>query len=356
SISPWYFPWAQLGAQARQHVLADLEIGVHVLHVIAVFEGFEQLEQPRRGIFVEHRGGFRAPAEPCRSGGPETLLQRVAHAVEILRRRDHDMPVCIALDIASPGLDRRFEHLVSAGRSGRVGDLADMVEHEADAARLAEGAGCLGEGGAHLAGGAVAVIGQGLDDDRHPARPIALVAHFFIGIPALAAGAALNRALDGVLRHVGLARRQHSGAQPRVGVGVGQARTRRGGQFPDDLGEDLGALFVLRALPVHDVFELRMAGHFRRSPQSRPNKPIWQDWGGSGARPASSLSGNGTYSASRPPTRTGSMRRASPVASSIATKTPHRLASPSAGFGFSPGSLVTKRRTDGALSLPITES
>jgi hypothetical protein len=42
-------------------------------------------------------------------------------------------------------------------------------------------------------------------------------------------------------------------------------RARGRGQFADDLGEDLAALFVLRALAVHDVFELRMAGHLRGS-------------------------------------------------------------------------------------------
>ena len=119
----------------------------------------------------------------------------------------------------------------------------------------------LGEGGAHLARGAVAVVGQRLDDDRDAARAIALVAHLLVSLAVAAAGAALDRAIDRVLRHVGLAGRENGGAQPRVGGRVGQAGAGGGRQFPDDLGEDLGALFVLRALAVHDVLELRMASH-----------------------------------------------------------------------------------------------
>ena len=141
-----------------------------------------------------------------------------------------------------------------------------MIEQKTDAVGLAKGAAGLCKGSAHLAGGAVAVIGQGLDDDRDAARPVTLVPHLFISLAALAAGAALDSPLDRVLWHVGLPRREHRCAQPRIGVRIGQPGARRRRQFPDDLGEDLGALFVLRALPVHDVFELRMAGHFRRSP------------------------------------------------------------------------------------------
>src|SRR5712671_2185424 len=50
----------------------------------------------------------------------------------------------------------------------------------------------------------------------------------------------------------------------------------------------------------------------------------------------------GMWGIRRPPTRTGSIWRARPVASSTATKTPHSVASPSAGLAFSPGILVTK--------------
>src|SRR5271170_1725864 len=135
-------------AQPRQYVLADLEIGVNILHVVAVLESFEQLEQADGGLLVYHRGGFRPPAKARRTRGAESLFQRVAHAVEILRRRDHDVAVILAFHITGAGLDRGVEHRIGARRGGRIGDLADMIEQETDTARLAERAAGLGEGGA----------------------------------------------------------------------------------------------------------------------------------------------------------------------------------------------------------------
>src|SRR5947207_4258863 len=190
------------GAQPLQHVLAGFEIGVNVLDIVTVFERLEQLEQALRRVVVDRCRGFGTPAEPGRNRRPELLFERVAHRVEIVGLRDHDMTIGIALDIAGTSLDRGFEHRVgSCGRS-RIGDLADMIEQKADAARFAERRARLADGGAHLAGGAAAAIGQRLDDDRDPARAVTLVAYLLIGLAALAAGAALNRALDGIFGHV----------------------------------------------------------------------------------------------------------------------------------------------------------
>ncbi len=64
----------------------------------------------------------------------------------------------------------------------------------------------------------------------------------------------------------------------------------------------------------------------------------------------------GQAGASRPPMRSGAMRRASPLASSVSTNTPHRVAGPSATSSRSPGILRTKRCTAASLRMPITES
>ncbi len=64
----------------------------------------------------------------------------------------------------------------------------------------------------------------------------------------------------------------------------------------------------------------------------------------------------GIASASRPPTRTGSIRRASPVASSVSTNTPHTVASPSAGASRSPGILRQNRSVAASFAMPITLS
>src|SRR5271156_7013840 len=76
-----------------------------------------------------------------------------------------------------------------------------MVEHERDRAGLGKVAAALGEGRPHLAGRAVAVVGQHLDDDGDAAGAVALVAGFLIAL-RIAAGRLLDGALDIVLRHV----------------------------------------------------------------------------------------------------------------------------------------------------------
>jgi hypothetical protein len=76
-----------------------------------------------------------------------------------------------ALDVVGPGLDRGLDHRVGVGDRGRVADRADAVELEADAVRLAQRPAVLGEGRADRARGAVAVVGQRLDDHGHAAGP-----------------------------------------------------------------------------------------------------------------------------------------------------------------------------------------
>ena len=65
-------PMLPSGAEPRHHVFGHFEIGVDVLHIIAVFEGFEQLEEARRGLLVDRRGGLRAPDEARRAGRAES--------------------------------------------------------------------------------------------------------------------------------------------------------------------------------------------------------------------------------------------------------------------------------------------
>ena len=79
----------------------------------------------------------------------------------------------------------------------------------------------LAEAGAHGARGAVAVVGQRLDDHRDAAGAVALVADLVV-VLGVAALAALDRPLDVVLGHVGGLGRLDRGAQARVERRVGQ--------------------------------------------------------------------------------------------------------------------------------------
>src|SRR6266849_2691444 len=69
-------------------------------------------------------------------------------------------------------------------------------------------------------GGSIAVVGECIDHDRHARGSIALVADFLELLARKLAGAALDRVLDAVGRHVDLTCFLHRKAQPKVAVGV----------------------------------------------------------------------------------------------------------------------------------------
>ncbi len=110
------------------------------------------------------------------------------------------------------------------------------------------------KGGAHVAGGAVAVVGQGFDDDADAAGAEAFVAHL-IELLGARPRAAIHRALDVVLRHVLRPACRDGAKEARIGVRVRPAQLHRRLDFARDLGEDLRALLILPALAVLNVRE-----------------------------------------------------------------------------------------------------
>ena len=119
----------------------------------------------------------------------------------------------------------------------------------------------LGEDGAHVGAGAVAVVGERLHVDGHAARGVALVVDGLVVDPLEAAGGPLDGPLDGVGGHRRLPGLGVHGAQGGVGRHVGPALARRHLDLAQDLGEDLGPHLVLGALLVLDGGPLGMAGH-----------------------------------------------------------------------------------------------
>src|SRR5690606_37764468 len=94
----------------------------------------------------------------------------------------------VALDVLGAGLDGGLHDLILGAGLGRIDDLADAVPHEGDRVQLAQLAAILGEGGADVGAGAVAVVGQHLDDDADAAGAAALVADLLHGIDVAARG------------------------------------------------------------------------------------------------------------------------------------------------------------------------
>src|SRR3546814_9281865 len=102
-------------------------------------------------------------------------------------------------DVLGPCFQRGFEQRVGVARARRIGDEAHPIEAVADRARRAEIAAVLRHRGAHVGDGAVAVVGQRLDDQRNAAGAEAFVADFLV-ILAVALRCLVDRALDIVIR------------------------------------------------------------------------------------------------------------------------------------------------------------
>ena len=144
----------------------------------------------------------------------------------------------------------------AGGALGETGSVSFMW----DRAGLGQVAAGLGEIGAHVGSGTVAVVGQRLDDQRHAAGAIALVADLVV-VLAVRARCLLDGAVDIVLGHVLDPGGDDGGAQAGIHVRIGQAHLRGHGDFAGKLGKELRALRILLALAVHDVGVLGMTGH-----------------------------------------------------------------------------------------------
>ena len=74
-------------------------------------------------------------------------------------------------------------------------------------------------------------------------------------------------------------------------------------------------------------------------------------------RPCYPTQNRGSVGSSRPPVRTGAIRNASPVASSVSTATPLQASRrPSAGSNRPEGMPVVKRRSGSSFCMPMIES
>src|ERR1700733_3411135 len=105
---------------------------------------------------------------------------------------------------------------------------------------------------AHLADGAVAIVGGDFDDESDASGAVALEGYFLVDRPGKFTGATLNGALDVVLRHVLSLGGGDSAAQPGIGIDISSALASRHGDFPDQTGEDLATLGVKCAFFVLD--------------------------------------------------------------------------------------------------------
>src|SRR5206468_1637548 len=110
----------------------------------------------------------------------EHRLERSGDLVEAVDAGPDAVTLVVGLDVLGAGLDRRFQHLVGIPGTDWIFDQAEPLEAVADASARAQIAAVLGEDRADVGRGAVAVVGERLDDDRHSAGAEALVADLLV--------------------------------------------------------------------------------------------------------------------------------------------------------------------------------
>src|SRR5262249_11224660 len=137
---------------------------------------------------------------------------------------------------------------------------------------------------ADVATRAVAIVGEDVDEHGHAARCVALVRDRLVSDAFELTGPPLDGAVDRVVgdgRRLGLGDHR---AERGVGVDVAAAFARRHFDLAYQLGEELSACLVLRALLVLDGGPLRMSAHetltsCRKRAWSRlsPDSSGWND-------------------------------------------------------------------------------
>ena len=114
---------------------------------------------------------------------------------------------------------------------------------------------------AHFAVGAVAVVGEHVDQDGHAAGTIAFVGDLFKRYAFGLAGAALDGPFDVVLGHADFAGLVNGIAKLEVGFRVAAAVPRGDDDRPAELAEELAALGVDGAFLVLDGCPVGMSRH-----------------------------------------------------------------------------------------------
>ncbi len=207
------------------HVGRDLEVREHVLHVVGVLEGIDQPEHLACGVGVDldaevgdELGLGRVVVDP-------RLLERGTSLHQSRRVGDDLESTALIVDLFGTGIEHGEQDVVLTHAVG-LGDRDHALAAEVvgDAARIRHRAAVARHRGAHICRGAVAVVGEALDQEGDAVRAVALV-HDRVVIDGLArkTGTALDRAIDVVVGHRGLLGLLH-GIDQRSGCRRGRRR------------------------------------------------------------------------------------------------------------------------------------
>src|SRR2546425_12581321 len=149
-----------------QDLFGDVEVRVHLDHVIESLEGLDQSEQLASGVALHADGRRRTHRELRRPGLDSRRLERLLHSLERCRSRIDGRETRFDLDVLRPRVDRGELDGVGVLSLGVDLDDALLLEEPLHGARFAELAAAARERRADLGHRAVPVIRRGLDHHR----------------------------------------------------------------------------------------------------------------------------------------------------------------------------------------------
>src|SRR5437879_9209219 len=184
-----------------QDLFGDVEVRVHLDHVVEILEGLHQPEELARGVAFDADGRGWAHRELGRAGLDARRLKCLLHSLERGRSGVDGGQTWLDFAVLRSSVDR--------GELDRVGglyfrvDLDDtlLLEEPLHRARLAELAAASRECRADLGHRAVPIVGRGLDHHRHATRGITLVHDALEGRAVVPTGRPLDGPLDVVAGH-----------------------------------------------------------------------------------------------------------------------------------------------------------
>ena len=223
------------------------------LHVVVLVELVEHLHEGLELVFGQGDLVLRDHGDLRLQEGEPLLFEILSRFGEACGRRVDLVGVVFGDDVLRARVEGVLRHgvLVEIGRA-LDDDDALVVEHIGDAARRAEGAAVFAHDGAHVARGAVVVVGERRDDDGSAAHAVTFVGELLVVTVAEVARGTLDGALDVVVGHI---RRLCLGDDVgKLGVGgrIGVAFCCDC-KFSADLGEELAARGIRLTLLRLDI-------------------------------------------------------------------------------------------------------
>ena len=189
--------------QLLHQVRVDIEVGMHLLHVIVIFEIFQEFQQGYGNILL---GYFHRVFRDHRQGrlekGDTLLFKGFADIIERLHVGQDLEGVLILNHVLGTGLQRLVHQFLLGDRRLVHQDLAFFIEHPGHTTVLAKVPVALGKVMSHIRHRPIPVIGHAFHQYRHSARPVTLVEDLFVNDAVAAPRTLGNGSGNIVLRHV----------------------------------------------------------------------------------------------------------------------------------------------------------